>query len=382
MKRASAVPGPAQADGLVLKRSVSSSPRVRTRLTDLDRAKGIAILLVVFGHLVQQEDPPGVTWYEPLRIAIYLFHMPFFMYLSGYVTFWSGAANVPANRWGILVVRRAKRLLIPFFGFGIAILIGKLLASHLMHVDNLPPSLGAGLLSLFVFTEHSPAMSVWYIGVLFIYVVATPLLLRLPRLALPSWGPLRAGYLAPEALLLVIAVVLYAIAAPPIFYLDRVCRFFVFFVAGGLAARGGAHWWSILDRWHMPALLALVALLIYVVGFVQFDWSDGAAGFFPYKSYMLAAGLLSMVALHGFARRSGVSRLDWLEFIGNMCFAIYLLNTIILGLTKGVLLKFLTWDAQNFPTIAAVMMIAGVAGPILIKRYVLRYIPPLDRITD
>lgn len=384
MKRASLVPGPVQADGLSLRHSVSSPlpPRARSRLTDLDRAKGVAILLVVFGHLVQQKDPPGVTWYEPLRIAIYLFHMPFFMYLSGYVTFWSGAPDMPANRWGSLVLRRAKRLLIPFFGFGCAILIGKLVASRIIHVDNLPPGLGAGLLSLFVFTEHSPAMSVWYIGVLFVYVTVTPLLLGLARASLPALGPVRAGYFAPEAVLLLVAVLLYAIAAPPLFYLDRVCRFFVFFVAGGLAARGGAHWWSLLDRWHMPALLALVALLIYVVGFVPFDWSDGAAGFFPYKSYMLAAGLLSMVALHGFVRRSAAGHLDWLVFVGNMCFAIYLLNTIVLGLTKGVLLKFLAWDAQNFPTIAAVMMLAGVAGPILIKRYVLRHIPPLDRVTD
>ncbi len=359
--------------GSVLARSVTTSSRVRTRLTDLDRAKGVAILLVVFGHLVQRAEPAGLTWYEPLRIAVYFFHMPFFMYLSGYVTFWSGAATVAIERWPSLLARRAERLLIPFFGFGCAILVGKLIASHVMHVDNLPDGLGAGLSSLFVFTADSPAMSVWYIGVLFVYVVTTPLLLRLPRL----------GRLPVETPLLLLAILLYVIAAPPILYLDRVCRFFIFFVAGGLAARAGARWWSVLDRWHLPALLALLALLVFAAGgFVQFDWEHDAANHFPYKGYMLAAGLLSMVALHGLVRRASVARWGWLMFVGNMCFAIYLLNTICLGLAKGVLLKFLQWDAQDFPTLAAAMMLAGVLGPILVKRYLLPYVPALDRITD
>ncbi len=335
----------------------------------------MAILLVVFGHLVPQEDPAGVTWYDPLRIAIYLFHMPFFMYLSGYVTFLSGAAATPLSRWRGLVLRRAQRLLLPFFGFGCVILAAKLVAVHVMHVDNVPLDLGAGLDSLFIHTAHSPAMSVWYIGVLFVYSVATPLLLR-PGYRLP-------GAIPAEAMLLMVAVGLYLIHPPAIVYMDRVCRFFIFFVTGGLAARAGAGWWSVLNRWHLPALLVLLALLVFVGdGGVQFDWAHDAADHFPYKGYMLVAGLLSMVALHGLARTVTLSRWYWLTFIGNMCFAIYLLNTICLGLAKGVMLKFLSWNAQDFPVVAAVMMAAGVFCPILIKRYILRHIPPLDRITD
>jgi peptidoglycan/LPS O-acetylase OafA/YrhL len=251
--------------------------------------------------------------------------------------------------------------------------MAKLVAVHAMHVDNVPQSLSDGLDSLFLHTAHSPAMSVWYIGVLFVYVVVTPLLLRLPRI----------GRLRPEGLLLLIALGLYVIQAPAILYMDRVCRFFIFFVIGGLAARAGADWWSVLDRWHLPALLALLALLIFAAGGgVQFDWGADAADHFPYKGYMLAAGLLSMVALHGLSRSTAVARWTWLVYVGNMCFAIYLLNTICLGLSKGIILKFLHWNAQDFPVIATVMFASGVFGPILIKRYLLRYVPVLDRLTD
>ena len=372
MRKASTALGPARA-AAASGRTATPPARLQTRLLDLDRAKGMAILLVVFGHLVPQEDPAGLTWYDPVRIGIYLFHMPFFMYLSGYVTFWSGAATIAPSRWPGLVGRRAKRLLVPFFGFGCAILAGKLFADRFIHVDNVPTGLGAGLESLFIHTAHSPAMSVWYIGVLFVYVIATPLLLRLPRL----------GQLPAELPLLAVAVALYLIQAPPILYMDRVCRFFIFFVAGGLAARAGATWWSILDRWHLPALLALMAVLIFAnSGAVHFNWGDQADEKFPYKAYMLVAGLLSMVALHGLARSVVVARWRWLVFVGNMCFAIYLLNTICMGLAKGVALKFLSWNAQDFPLVAGIMFATGVLGPILIKRYLLPLVPPLDRVTD
>jgi len=100
----------------------------RPRRLDLERAKGIAILLVVLGHIVAREAPPGVEWYEPLRQAIYRFHMPFFLYLSGTVLVLSGAAATPPAAWPGLLRRRAQRLLLPFFLLGLLILAAKLAA--------------------------------------------------------------------------------------------------------------------------------------------------------------------------------------------------------------------------------------------------------------
>jgi fucose 4-O-acetylase-like acetyltransferase len=96
------------------------------RLMELEQAKGLAILLVVFGHLVARENPAGVEWYGPLRMVVYLFHMPFFLYLSGYVAGLSGTAWMPADGWARLARRRAARLLLPFLAFGFFIVVGKL----------------------------------------------------------------------------------------------------------------------------------------------------------------------------------------------------------------------------------------------------------------
>ena len=121
---------------------------LRERRLDLDRAKGYAILLVVAGHLVANTAPEGSDWYEPLRYALYRFHMPFFLYLSGTVAVLSGVLTAPPASWPRQVLRRAERLLLPFFGIGLLILGAKWVAMQALVVDNPPDGLWGGLVDL------------------------------------------------------------------------------------------------------------------------------------------------------------------------------------------------------------------------------------------
>lgn len=342
-------------------------PRVSTRLGDLDRAKGLAILFVVFGHLVARTTPPGAGWYDPLRIAVYLFHMPLFMYLSGYVTFLSGAARTSRADWPRLAWRRAVRLLLPFALFGIAILCAKLVIVRFANVDNVPSGLWQGLRELVWTTRHSPAHSVWYIAVLFVFCVVTPPLLALDR---------------SRALLVGVAVVIYVLPLPQLVYLDRIGTYFVFFVAGGLAADAGKRWRSIVDRVWPFALLAFAAVAAPVaLGWIHFDWSEGSDAF-PYKWALLVGGLIAIPGFHGLVRHGPAAHSSILALLGRYVFVIYLLNTVFIGLTKAVLLFFVPWDGAHFPAIAVALMFAGVVGPLVTKRWVLRRLPALDRVTD
>lgn len=80
-------------------------PTLKTRLPYIDSLKGFAILLVVLGHVLQHYYPDGNFCYR----AIYSFHMPLFMFVSGYVSY-------KAVEWGV-VKKRAIQLLIPFFSY-------------------------------------------------------------------------------------------------------------------------------------------------------------------------------------------------------------------------------------------------------------------------
>lgn len=328
------------------------------RRLDIDRAKGLAILLVVFGHLVARADPLGVWWYEPLRRAVYSFHMPFFLYLSGLVAARSGALFIPLPGWPALARRRAVRLLVPFFALGLLVVAGKTVAAQFIFVDNAPASLGAGLAALVWHTAASPALSIWYLFVLFVLSLACPLIVR--------------GQPARLWLLLALALLLYALPLPAYVYLDRVGRYAAFFVIGALAATHDKAWSAFMDRnwWILVALLLAGCAAIALFG----------AGWPPTLT-LLPMGALSMPALHGLTRR--VSRPGGvLLWLGRYSFVIYLLNTLCIGLAKGLLFRMTTWNGGHFLSFATALMAAGVLGPVAVKHFVFPSGGAIDRLTD
>lgn len=58
----------------------------------LDYTKGILILLVVYGHIIQyvaynNQWEVGGFFEDPVFKAIYIFHMPLFIAISGFISF-------------------------------------------------------------------------------------------------------------------------------------------------------------------------------------------------------------------------------------------------------------------------------------------------------
>jgi len=322
-----------------------------TRRTDIDIAKGLAILLVVFGHLVARADPAGVGWYEPLRRAVYAFHMPFFFYLSGLVF---------ALRPGF-VARRAQRLLIPFFALGILTILAKYAAARVMFVDNPPENFGTALSNLLWHTQASAALSIWFLFVLFVYTTAATLLRRHSQ--------------HPNLTFLLIAAILYLIPFPPYFYLDRIARYAIFFAAGLCAGHAGDTWLTWIDRFW-PLCLTILLLILIPDALYGTGWQED-------PKILLAAGCISMPALHGLLRRLPIHSVQTMFLrLGRYCFMIYLFNTLFIGLAKGFLLHVWAWNNAHFCAFALALMAAGIFGPITLKRSVLTYIPALDRLTN
>ena len=52
------------------------------RIIYLDIAQAICLILVVIGHYMPDNSP---AWYVMFNRLIYTFHMPLFMFVSGYV---------------------------------------------------------------------------------------------------------------------------------------------------------------------------------------------------------------------------------------------------------------------------------------------------------
>jgi hypothetical protein len=249
------------------------------------------------------------------------------------------------------------RLLVPFFGLGLLILAAKLAAMHLVHVDNRPDGLWGGLRDLFWTTGQSPALTVWYLLVLFL---STMLALPLLRLGLGTTG------------LVLLGLALQAVELPQIAYLDRLAGHFVFFAAGAWTAERQDRLLPLFERlqplWWAAFAAALGATL---AGAMEAHWSR------------LVCGLLCIPALHGLIRLPPVSTWQWPLFLGRYAMAIYLFNTLAIGAAKALLiLAGIGWTASAFPVHAVALTAAGLALPILLKTLVLRRQPTLDRLTD
>lgn len=78
------------------------------RIISLDIARAICIILVVIGHYVPDNSP---AWYVMLHDIIYTFHMPLFMFVSGYV-YMITKKNIGYKSF---LIKKIKRLMIPYF---------------------------------------------------------------------------------------------------------------------------------------------------------------------------------------------------------------------------------------------------------------------------
>ncbi len=85
-----------------------------------DVVKGVLIILVILGHLIQY-GVGGDYWHHPLFKAIYIFHMPLFMIISGYFS-WSGVHQ--SRSWPI---KRIRQLLLPCMTVSFVVAVSLLL---------------------------------------------------------------------------------------------------------------------------------------------------------------------------------------------------------------------------------------------------------------
>jgi len=309
--------------------------RPASRVQYLDAARGLAIILVVIGHLVARGLPKGNLWYVYLNDVIYDFHMPLFMALTGM----SFALSLPRfSSWlqvAAFSAKRAERLLVAYVTFGVVILAGKLAAAHFVHVDN--PAHGdlGDVYRLLLTPVDSVAQFLWFIYVLSVYLLTVPALFHVI-----GRRPM---------LLLAAGLALNLAMWPKLFMLDQVVYYLPFF-AGGMAL------WMWREHWERAGV---VALGLATALFVALTFSLAAPKWL--------AGALSVLPVLWAMQRLPAAWQDRLAWIGRASLTIYLFNTIAIGLAKGLLLRVLPFEGVNFLLYVPVLTLAGVALPMLLK---------------
>lgn len=326
------------------------------RLEYLDRAKALAILLVVFGHLARQA-PVGAEWYDAAKAVVYMFHMPLFMFLSGYVFWYSQSVDRAIGDFRGFAASRTWRLLVPFVVMAVIIIAGKLFVAHFTGIDRAPESVNSALYNVFFETEKSPVVFIWYIFCLFVYSLATPLLFKLLH------GKMK--------LLLLLSAFVYFIPAPSDFYMNRLVAYYLFFVLG-MFVSSNKLCEEVLERYSI--VLGVCAVFAIYIFMTVYDA--------PKLIERGVVGLLIIWPILRFSKTSKVISSKLLIAVGRYSFAIYLFNTIAIGISKLIVLRLSLWSGSLFPLAATILLFSGVALPILAKRFLISRVPIVDRITN
>ena len=291
-----------------------------------DRAKGVGITLVVFGHamrgLTGAHIAPESPAIQAIDYTLYLFHMPLFFLLAG--------LNVErsARKGGLPFLRDKLHTIVwPYFLWSIA---QGLVLVRLSGAVNIPLSYGDLARILW-----APISQFW-----FLYALMA----------------CHLGYLllgGRKALVLPLAAI--GLAASPLapFLPAKILFNFAFYALGLLAAPRMAGW---LERCSSPAKLLAVCLLFAALAAIGLQ--TGVAFDNPLSLPAALAGIaLTLVASN--MLRGPVGRLA--EIVGRMSMTIYILHLFAAGGARVAMQKL--GVPADVATYALATTLAGIAAP-------------------
>ena len=314
--------------------SDSARPEMDTmpseRIDWIDAAKALAITLMVFGHVLQSLTPAGIAhgtgilWY--VNDGIYLFHMPVFFFVSGYL--------FSANRLDTVTFfkKTLSRIAYPMIMWGALFISLKIV----FNTDVNTPIASTEYFHLF----YNPIPPYWFLYALFWMQVAAYTLLKEGNerfFLLASIGAFLIHFLAPLGPL--------AIQGIP--------ENLLFFALGTFFAKRD------LFRLAPPAsrLFALVlfacAESLCLSNRVYYRTITGRIG-------GVVLVLLLLIAFRGFNNASAL-RLCWVQHIGRNTLSIFCMHTIFAAALRIIL----TRSGVRSVSIHLVLgTIVGVIGPL------------------
>ena len=327
----------------------------KRRLTDIDQCKGLAIFLVIVGHILPSASWLWANWFLWLNHTIYQFHMPFFMFLSGLVTLYTYRPLRSWEDYTSYASRRFRRFLPGYVFFALLTSIGKFVLARHVYVERPPDNLLNDWVRFAVRPLESSATNLWYIYVLIAYAAILP-----PLLSLARNNPVS---------LLPVAFVAHFVPLPDLFLLPQIAEYSFVFLLGGVVVRDYDRFVRHVDRWWR--LWATVFLTLCVA------WPFLQAPPVPAK---FVIGMVSIPTLVGVVRCCWL-RSGFLAMLGRYTYPIYLVNMLAIGGSKAIIFKFTSWDGARFLVVGPVLVCAGLLVPVVAKKYVFSRIPWLDRIT-
>lgn len=331
--------------------------RPAQRVQWVDAARGLAILLVVFGHaaggLIDASGPGTLVLLRYLFLAIYTFHMPVFFFLSGMFVEQRLQKGIPGFFAKLLATIVWPYFLWSVLQYSLIFALGSL-------VNHPPPNYWPAILAL----PWSPVSQFWFLHALFLIhllgiaawriggaraVLGAALLVKLIAMFVP--GPVALSLAASNAPYYALGFILgWQRVSHLVTQASIETRLLI--IAGAiaalvlLAANGDAIQPYVLVENASSAGIARVA---WIPAMLPATLLGGA-------SLLLASRALSRA-------RGPVARV--VEYLGTMTLPIFVLHVIFIAGVRIVLSKLFGLGGLGM---LPLLVIAGFVGPLLLRR--------------
>ena len=313
----------------------------------IDYTKVFACILVVIGHLLQGLNKSGIEWnntlYEYLDKFIYLFHMPLFMCLSGYL--YKKTTDIKTYKdYGKFAYKKLLNLGIPYVFFYILYLCINLIFSN-----DVNTAMGK---NEFLNILTKPIAPYWFLYILLIIFLIIPLIEKLLKKNTKL------------VFILTLAINIYNIIFPiQIYVLNMLAQYMFYFYLGSIIQQRVQQKSTKNINSKISLKLIIVNMLIYIgLLIVYFNIKFG-------NNYVIELLIKLLMAIYGIIiclyifRTVDLSKSKYWESISKYTFQIYLMHTIFTAATRILLLKL---SITNFYIHFVLGLTIGIIGPIII----------------
>ena len=303
-------------------------------------------MLVAIGHYFPSDSP---QWYVVFRNWIYSFHMPLFMFASGYIYM----AFKKDELYLSFIAKKVRRLMIPYFVVSLIIVTIKLFSQSSMYVEN-PVTVFSFIRILYL---PEAGYFLWFIWSLFTMFLIVPLFkTKVARLVLFA---------------VAIALHYLPITGTPVFAIHNSIHMLVFFMLGVCCVD-----WKLseicgrMNKWICRSACLLVVLGFAVVSLLHFCLGYVCVGrLLPWLG--IACVMVVSVVISKCVKGVG---LKVIMAISTSNYIIYLFHTTFEGFAKALLQKLHVYIVNGeitFVLSALFVILCGVICPILLHHLIL-----------
>jgi len=312
----------------------------RKKIHEIKLLTGISILLVVAGHLASR-GAVDIPLYVAFKKMLYKFHMPLFMFLSGFIAFYSYTPIKSRKSYFNFVQKKTTRFLPAYLILSAVFILGKYLLSNSTNFIQ-------SILDALFFPSNSAASFLWYIYVLYMYYLILPLIFSFKNKLI---------------VFLPFCFVISFFDFTKFMALHSFFWYLPFFISGGIVSLN----YNFFNK--MSKKFGLLSLLIFII------WCILEFNYIVNMPKQIVA-VFSIIGLHYFV--TFVSKKNtFIEMLGENTFYIYLFNSLFIGAINvfliGLLGKDLYYDL--FYYLAPILVIVGVILPILLHKHIISKLP-------